>query len=132
MPFEFALVQDDSLYHFANYADAYTFAEQFQLCPDNPYASVFANLGGDATLVIPKNDGGDKNRYGHLAAFLRRAPVQQVAAVWKTAAETYGKQPTESSQAIWFSTAGGGVRWLHFRLDQRPKYYRYNAFRQSS
>jgi len=29
----------------------------------------------------------------------------------------------------WLSTAGGGVAWLHVRLDTRPKYYRYNPYR---
>ncbi|MGI9175867.1 MAG: DUF6940 family protein [Rhodothermales bacterium] len=24
---------------------------------------------------------------------------------------------------MWLSTAGGGVSWLHVRLDSRPKYY---------
>jgi hypothetical protein len=27
------------------------------------------------------------------------------------------------------STAGGGVAWLHVRLDTRPKYYRYTPYR---
>lgn len=30
---------------------------------------------------------------------------------------------------VWLNTAGGGVPWLHIRLDDQPKYYRYQAYR---
>ena len=30
---------------------------------------------------------------------------------------------------VWLSTAGGGVDWLHMRLDERPKYYRHLPWR---
>ena len=33
------------------------------------------------------------------------------------------------SQPLWLSTAGGGVDWLHMRLDKRPKYYRHLPWR---
>ena len=30
---------------------------------------------------------------------------------------------------LWLSVAGGGVPWLHVRIDDRPKYYRYDSYR---
>jgi hypothetical protein len=36
------------------------------------------------------------------------------------------------AKAVWFSTSGMGVAWLHFRLDQRPKYYTYRAFAEET
>ena len=30
---------------------------------------------------------------------------------------------------VWVSTAGAGVSWLHVRLDDRPKYYGYQPYR---
>ncbi len=30
---------------------------------------------------------------------------------------------------LWLSTAGGGVAWLHVRLDSRPKYYGYSPYK---
>ena len=131
--FEFAIVNDNSLYNFASDADPYTFADQFAGCTDDPRACVFTNLGGDATLVAPKNVGnGDKDRYGHIAAFLRKAPTEQIQYVWKTVVTTYRVQlRTRSPQPVWFSAAGGGVAWLHFRFDKRPKYYHYIPFKQT-
>mmetsp|Transcript_25175 Transcript_25175/g.35468 ORF Transcript_25175/g.35468 Transcript_25175/m.35468 type:complete len:274 (+) Transcript_25175:351-1172(+) len=131
--FEFVLVNDEGLANFASFADRYTFAEQFKF-NDHPHACAFVNLGGDAMLVSPKLlHDQDKNRYGHLTAFLRNAPIAQIASLWKLVAETYLKQLslTQQQQMIWFSTAGGGVAWLHFRFDKRPKYYRYGPFRNS-
>ena len=133
MPFEFVLVNDMGLYGFANYADPYTFAEQLKTCPDKPHAVVFLNLGGDAKLVSPKNeDNGDKHRYGHLAAFLRKAPTHQIQGVWKTVAQTSYQEELgiQAPEPVWLSTAGGGVKWLHFRFDNRPKYYRRDVFKQ--
>jgi hypothetical protein len=94
--------------------------------------------------------------YAHLANFVRQAPTHQVTGLWQMAASAYlealqpsknsnedgsisstgrrkiniKKQKTSSGAAkpVWFSTSGMGVAWLHFRLDQRPKYYTYRAF----
>ena len=132
-PFEFVLFKDYSLFSFASYADQHAFADPLKFsCPDNPHAAVFSNLGESATLVSPKNlDNGDKNRYGHLAAFLRKAPADQIAKVWKQVAQTYSKVlKDQSPENVWFSTAGAGVAWLHFRFDKRPKYYHYEPFKE--
>jgi hypothetical protein len=120
------------LYNFASDADPRTFAQKLKTCPDNPHACVFSNLGGDATLVSPKDEAdGDKDRYGHLAAFLRKATTTQIQGVWKLVAETYQQQlAARSPNTVWFSTAGDGVAWLHFRLDKRPKYYHYSPFKK--
>ena len=87
---------------------------------------VFPNLGGDAVLVVPCPQGPDEH-YPHLAAFLRNAPQKQIRALWhRTAQEvlhSIGERP------VWLSTAGGGVAWLHIRLDSRPKYYSHAPYR---
>jgi hypothetical protein len=35
-----------------------------------------------------------------------------------------------SAKPVWLSTAGGGVAWLHVRLDDRPKYYAHAPYRR--
>jgi hypothetical protein len=37
-----------------------------------------------------------------------------------------------AAKPVWFSTSGMGVAWLHFRLDERPKYYTYRAFAEEA
>jgi len=79
----------------------------------------FANLGADALLIVPCPISTSAN-YSHIGAFHRSAPLAQLHAFWRTVAQTvlarFGPQP------LWLSTAGGGVDWLHMRLDDRPKY----------
>ena len=86
----------------------------------------FANLGADALLIVPCPISTSAN-YSHIGAFHRSAPLAQLHAFWRTIAQTvlarFGPQP------LWLSTAGGGVDWLHMRLDDRPKYYRHLPWR---
>jgi hypothetical protein len=87
----------------------------------------FNNLGADALLIVPCPTSASTN-YSHIGAFHRSAPQEQLHAFWKVVAQTVmlrlGPQP------LWLSTAGGGVDWLHMRLDGRPKYYRHLPWRE--
>lgn len=122
---EFVLIEAPSLARFA--PEPEPFAEHFRRAPGEDVI-VFPNLGGDAVMIVPCPRGPDEH-YPHLAAFLRGADRQQVRALWhRTAGEMLrhiGTRPT------WLSTAGGGVAWLHVRLDSRPKYYSYGPYRNA-
>jgi len=86
----------------------------------------FANLGGDSTMVIPA-PRTDDSAYGHLAAFLRNAPCNQIDAFWRVSGEI--AEQKINTTPLWISTAGGGVAWLHLRIDSRPKYYGYLPYK---
>jgi hypothetical protein len=86
----------------------------------------FKNLGADALLVVPCPISKSAN-YSHIGAFHRSAPHSQQHAFWITVAQAV--QARLGSQPLWLSTAGGGVDWLHMRLDKRPKYYRHLPWR---
>ena len=88
----------------------------------------FANLGGDALLVVPK-PVADIQGYGHLGAFLRAAPEGQQHDLLTTLAATVEDRLHQDPRPLWVSTAGLGVAWLHIRLDARPKYYKHAAYR---
>jgi hypothetical protein len=103
------------------------FVEHFTGEPDG--VVVFSNLSGDATLVVP-NPSATDDCYGHLAAFVRRAPAPQRHALWAAVGETLAKRV--SKKPVWLSTAGAGVSWLHVRLDSRPKYYGYQPYADRS
>ena len=89
-------------------------------------------------------------RYGHLAAFHRSAPPEQVRRTslqsprrpsfyiflfqidffWQmVASEALRELRGCRSGGLWLSTAGQGVAWLHFRIEGAPKYYSYGRYR---
>tara|TARA_R110001592_G_scaffold363371_1_gene685418 strand:+ start:10202 stop:10804 length:603 start_codon:yes stop_codon:yes gene_type:complete len=86
----------------------------------------FKNLGGDAALIVPCPIAKSAN-YSHIGAFHRSAPLSQQHAFWIEVAQAVLTRV--GSKPLWLSTAGGGVDWLHMRLDDRPKYYRHLSWR---
>ncbi|MDY3557319.1 hypothetical protein R5W24_006507 [Gemmata sp. JC717] len=105
-------------------ADPEAFAEHFARA--DAAVAVFPNLGGDAVLVAPC-PVADRASYGHLGAFVRLAPEAQQDALWRAVGEAMGRRV--GTKAVWLSTAGAGVPWLHVRLDDRPKYYGFAPYR---
>ncbi len=90
----------------------------------------FPNLSRDAILVVPCPDPNSLlSAYGHLGPFVRHAPQPQQHALWQRVAETMHQRL--GTAPVWLSTAGAGVSWLHVRLDDRPKYYGYEPYRQA-
>ena len=86
----------------------------------------FPNLRGHAMLVVPRCISAP-DHYGHLAAFVRRAPVAQQHDLLQRSAATL--RQCLSNRPTWMSTHGMGVPWLHVRLDETPKYYTHRPFR---
>ena len=82
----------------------------------------FVNLGADALLIVPCPISKSAN-YSHIAAFHCSAPCSQRHAFWVAVAQEVLARV--GTKPLWLSSAGGGVDWLHMRLDDRRKYYRY-------
>lgn len=99
-------------------------------------AITFPNVSGDAVLVVPAPAQADvqpvaNKVYGSLATFLRGAPPAQQRALWRRVAQAVPARLAERpAEPLWLSTAGGGVPWLHVRLDSRPKYYRWAPYKE--
>jgi hypothetical protein len=88
----------------------------------------FANLGNDAILLAPAPQP-PSSEFSHLVPFLRTAGESQVVEFWRQTAVAFTKRATERArQPTWLSTSGLGVSWLHMRIDNRPKYYRWAPF----
>jgi len=126
-PFEFVLLNSPGFT--SRQTDAKTYNDYFTDDDTDNGIVTFANLRGDATLVVPSPRTAD-HMYGHLAAFVRLAPDSQLDAFWRILGTTVKSQITDIP--IWLSTAGGGVTWLHVRLDSRPKYYGYSQYKQTT
>lgn len=120
--FEFVLLDSPGL---ARRPDPDAFADYF----DDAEAgvAVFPNLGGDAILVVPSRLAAP-SAYGHLAAFVRNAPETQRHVLWQCVGEAMTRRV--GPKPVWLSTAGAGVSWLHVRLDDRPKYYGHEPYRE--
>jgi hypothetical protein len=119
-PFEFVLLSAPQL---ARRADPATFAEHFRA---GEVVVQFASLGRDALLIAPCPTG-DLAPYAHLGAFVREAPAAQRDAFWRQVGEAMSHRV--GSRPVWLNTEGGGVAWLHVRLDDRPKYYGHAPYR---
>ena len=122
-PFEFVLLDSPRL---ARPPDPDAFAEHFKNSPEAEVVT-FPNLGRDAIMIVPGLKT-DLSAYGHLAAFVREAPEPQRHALWQLVGEAMMRRV--GNKPVWLSTAGGGVAWLHVRLDDRPKYYGFEPYRQ--
>jgi hypothetical protein len=121
--FEFVLVDSPGL---TRTPDVKTYATYFTNDDINEGIVAFESLGKDAMLIAPSPRGPDST-YCHLAEFIRNAPDSQKQALWRIVGQT--AQQTLTDRPLWVSTAGGGVAWLHVRLDSRPKYYRYAPYK---
>ena len=121
-PFEFVILNSPGL---ALPPDTRTFATHFNTATPGSVIQ-FKNLGGDAIMIVPR-PLSQADDYSHLAAFHRNAPLSQQHELWKLVGAVMQKRL--SSKPVWLSTAGGGVAWLHIRLDDRPKYYGYEPYR---
>jgi hypothetical protein len=121
-PYEFVLINSHSLAGVS--AEPAVFAEYFT---KKKLAVSFPNLRADAQLVVP--EPFQELAYPHLASFCRQAPIAQVHDFWALAGTVVAEQLSAAPR--WLSTSGLGVYWLHLRLDKRPKYYNYDAYKSS-
>ena len=121
-PFEFVLTNDP---HLETRPDPTAFASYFTGPNAEAAALTIPNLSRTAMLVVPHQLGGAAI-YTHFARFLRDAPYHQVHALWRCVAQT--AQQRLSAKRQWISTAGGGVAWLHVRIENVPKYYSYRPY----
>lgn len=122
-PFECVFVSSPSLARMT--PEPGVFAEHFRA---GRGVATFSNLGGDALLVAPCPPGAGSD-YGHLAGFVRSAPVHEQHALWHAVGEAMAARL--NAAPTWLSTAGHGVAWLHVRLDSSPKYYRHAEYERA-
>ena len=113
------------------------FQEHFDACRGEEVAT-FQNLGGDAVLVAPcppaesaaaGGIGDAATEYGHLARFVRAAPLRTAHALLRAGAAATLRRVESGDRPVWLSTSGAGVPWLHVRIDSSPKYYQHLPYR---
>lgn len=99
---EFVLTNAPALATFG--VDPTPFQSLFAAAPEDDVI-VFPNLGGDATLIVPRPLAANE-AYPHMRSFLRSAPASQVRSLWRNTAGTVVDNISETP--VWLSTAGLG------------------------
>ena len=122
--FEFVLVDSRSLAGVRT--DEQAFANHFASAQPGESVIEFANLGRDATLVVPC-PGEPMSAYSQISTFARQAPDDQQHKLWSMVGAALERQL--GAQPIWLNTSGLGIYWLHIRLDSSPKYYTHEPYR---
>lgn len=106
------------------------FAEHIKGNKGTNCVQTFSNLGNNALLVVPC-ENGDVDNYAHIGNFLRSAPHEQILEFWRTVGENVRREANDmKGKPLWVSTSGLGVYWLHVRLDLYPKYYTYRPYKE--
>ena len=129
-PFEFMLVNSPTLARVT--ANGRPFQDFIGDKKGTEAVEVFANLSGDALLVVPAQSSTvAANSYAHFANFVRSAPEAQVDLLWSQVSRALEQRIAERGleAPLWVSTSGLGVYWLHVRIDNRPKYYQHGPYR---
>ena len=124
--FEFVLVDSRSLAGVRT--DEQAFANHFASAQPARSVIEFANLGGDATLVVPC-PREPLSAYSQISTFARQAPDDQQHQLWSMVGAALERQL--GAQPIWLNTSGLGIYWLHIRLDSSPKYYTHEPYRSA-
>jgi hypothetical protein len=133
-PFEFTIV-DDVVGCFAGMRpDRLAFSEHFHKNTNNVVD--FANLSGDARLVVPCPLLDDaEQRMLHVGSFVRGSVADDEYIQARNLFRRVGQlatarlaQNTPKRRPLWVSTSGLGIPWLHVRLSDTPKYYRHTPY----
>ena len=103
------------------------FNEFIALLKGTNEVTFFPNIGKDAYLVVPAQNGPE-NYYTHIGNFVRNAPIEQVYELFRMVGYA-GSSLIQSYPKFWISTSGLGVSWLHVRNDLSPKYYSYHNYK---
>jgi hypothetical protein len=124
--FYFVLINSPSLTKEMNkpgkIASFESFKDHINGSTDEHFA-VFPNFSEDAILIVPKcTDNENAQDFFDLATFVRKAKPEKIDILFKTMAEEFLKS-TEARTYCFLSTCGLSEPWLHFRLDNSPKYY---------
>jgi len=125
--FEFVLIDSPSLQRKENprpFADP--FEKQIKADPSQVHAT-FPNIGHNAIMVVPLPTNSAGVNHCHLASYLRTADQADGNALWLAVGKAM--QGRLNERDVWLNTAGGGVAWLHVRLDDRPKYYHHADYK---
>ena len=128
--FEFVLIDSPSLERKENPAPFADPFRQQQARDCSQVHATFPNIGGNAVMVSPLPASDTGVNHCHLGSYLRTADQSDCDALWLAVGRAMQQRIGERN--VWLNTAGGGVAWLHVRLDDRPKYYHHAEYKSGT
>jgi dihydroneopterin aldolase len=95
----------------------------------------FPNLEKDGILVIPRKKWSQDLKefldYKNLSQFTKNAPEEQQQEFWKKVANKLAEELEKNPNAPrWLNASGLGVKYLHIRIDEKPKYYNHDEYKK--
>jgi hypothetical protein len=98
--------------------DAKTFSKYLKKCSKKIEVISFPNLSKTSLLFIPcPRINIPLKTYRYISDFMCNAPMEQIKQIWKSVGQTT-LHLLYSEKSIRINTHGGGVSWLHIRLDK--------------
>ena len=64
----------------------------------------------------------------NISSFLRRANENQIKSMFFII-HNIVREELKENKDIYLNTHGTGVPWMHFRIDNEPKYYSFDRYR---
>ena len=125
--FEFVLIDAPSLQRKENSAPFSDPFEQHRAKGQTEVQATFPNIGRNAVLIAPLPCDTAGVNHCHLGSYLRTADQADCDSLWMAVGRAM--QDRINASHAWLNTAGGGVAWLHVRLDDRPKYYHHADYK---
>merc|ERR1719221_546178 len=87
----------------------------------------------ETSLIVPSRAPGMQlSVYRSLGSFFRAAPEQQLHNMLQKLASHIPERMAirgDPTLPLWVSTAGYDIAWLHIRVDNVPKYYRFKEYK---
>merc|ERR1719189_3548456 len=113
------------------------FETHFSSCPDEGDRSVdfISGFKKDQYLVCPcpppPENSDDHTKYVHLAIFVKEAPKNEIDAVFKRSVKVLKEKlnSSDNKQKWYLSTDGKGDAWLHVRISETPRLYKYEPYK---
>jgi hypothetical protein len=125
--FEYVIIKTSG---FIRKTDIITFGES-NLNTNTNNIYTFYNLSKSSILISPcYNHNYNINIYNNIGTFMRSLNLEQQFLLFVTVFTQYLTQLKKNqNKLLWLSTHGKGVAWLHFRIDNSPKYISYPYYK---
>ena len=79
----------------------------------------------------PPQNSEDHTKYVHLAIFVKEGPKNEIDTVFKRSVKVLKEKlnSSDNEQKWYLSTDGKGDAWLHVRISETPRLYKFEPYK---